>query len=255
MMRRKMLSALVGTVLVAVAAATAETEATEQDSIPLPEVDVPRWTSAAPTIDGRLDEPGWAHAVAVEQFVAPWHQEGQIETTVARLAWDDVALYVAFEAQDRHVSATQSKRDDPVSRDDCVEVFFAPDPAQETVYFNYEFNALGTILDRSPRDKRSSDWDADSLQVGISIQGTLNDSTDTDNGWTAEIRIPFADLAPFAPRIPPAVGDRWRLNLYRIQDASNRQYLTWSNTLTERPQFHAPTRFGVVRFAGAPASH
>ena len=44
----------------------------------------------------------------------------------------------------------------------------------------------------------------------------------------------------------------WRLNLYRTGGAVNLQYITWSNTLTPKPQFHVPERFGVVHFDRRP---
>lgn len=220
----------------------------------VPVVDVPRVPVAvsAPAIDGVLGDSAWAAAAIVDSFAFPWWEAGEKQPTVARLTWDEEALYVAFEAEDRNVSAVQSQRDDPVSRDDCVEVFFAPDSADVSLYFNFEFNALGTILDRSPRRGRSSAWNAAGVQVAITVRGTLNDSTDVDHGWIAEIAIPFADIAPYAPHLPPALGDAWRLNLYRIDDRSNRQYSLWSDTRRPRPQFHAPERFGVVRFVGPP---
>ena len=64
--------------------------------------------------------------------------------------------------------------------------------------------------------------------------------------------FPFAVFAPYAPSLPPTAGDVWRLNLYRTGGAINLQYITWSNTLTPKPQFHAPERFGVVHFDSRP---
>jgi hypothetical protein len=66
------------------------------------------------------------------------------------MLWDEKNLYVSFVPRDKHVSSILTERDDPVSRDDAVEVFVAPDTADVRQYFNFEFNALGTILDRSP---------------------------------------------------------------------------------------------------------
>ena len=218
----------------------------------VPVLDVPRIPAlaAAPVIDGVLSDSAWVAAATVDSFGFPWWESGEKQPTVARVTWNADALYVAFESRDRNVSAVQANRDDPVSRDDCVEVFFAPDSADVASYFNFEFNALGTILDRSPREGRSGSWNASGVQVAITVQGTLNDSTDVDRGWIAEIAIPFADIAPYAPRLPPAADDAWRLNLYRIDDRSNRQYSLWSDTRTPKPQFHAPGRFGIVRFIG-----
>lgn len=219
----------------------------------LPVIDVPHLspTVSAPVIDGVLEDAAWNSAATVNSFTFPWWESGRKPHTIAQVTWDDRALFVAFKSQDRNVSARQAQRDDPVSRDDCVEVFFAPDSADVATYFNFEFNALGTILDRSPRDGRSGAWNAAGVEVAITVQGTLNDSTDVDQGWTAEIAIPFSDIAPYAPHLPPLPGDAWRLNLYRINDQSNRQYSLWSPTLTPKPQFHAPERFGIIRFVPA----
>ena len=118
-------------------------------------------------VDGHLDEPSWEAAEVIEQFAFPWWTEGAKDRTEARLLWDDVHLYVAFTAHDPHISATLTERDSPVSRDDCVEVFIAPDTSQVTNYFNFEFNALGTILDRSPHADRSSAWNGEGVQVAI----------------------------------------------------------------------------------------
>jgi len=201
------------------------------------------------TIDGVLDEASWRDARPVRPFIFPWHESGEQEPTEARLLWDDRFLYVSFVASDQHISATLRNRDAAVSRDDAVEVFVAPDTANVDDYFNFEFNALGTILDRSPRDGRSSSWNAPGVEVAITIEGTLNDDSDTDDRWTTEIAIPFASFEEYAPRLPPAAGDEWRLNLYRIGGKTNPQFSVWSDTQTEKPQYHVPSRFGLVRFS------
>lgn len=222
----------------------------------LDSLDVPRYVierAATPiVIDGVLDpsEP-WSAATTIDSFQFPWWKQGAREATTARMLWDDAYLYVAFEAMDAHISAYLTGRDSPVSRDDAVEVFFACDPADVSIYFNFEFNAIGTILDRSPDDNRSGKWNSEGVLVGIKIDGTLNDSTDTDHRWTTEIAIPFADLVPWAPRLPPGDGDHWRLNLYRIGGEVNPQYSLWSNTRTQKPQYHKPDRFGLVRFSSS----
>ena len=188
----------------------------------------------------------------IDEFGYPWWQGGQKERTEARMLWNDDGLYVAFVAWDHHVTAVHTERDAPVSRDDCVEVFIAPDTSDVSIYYNFEFNALGTILDRSPRDKRSSAWNADGVQVAVTIDGTLNENADADSLWTTEIAIPFDAFEGFAP--PPTSGTVWRLNLYRTGGAVNLQYMTWSNTKADRPNFHAPQRFGAVYFSDEPTT-
>ena len=203
-------------------------------------------------IDGILNEPAWQSAPVIKEFSYPWFTNGQKELTEARLIWDNNYLYVAFVAHDKFISAYNSERDSPVSQDDCVEVFIAPDTTNIQNYFNYEFNALCTVLDRAPYNNRDGKWNSNNLKVTIKIRGTLNDHSDIDTLWTTEVAIPLQDFKEFAPNIPPKGGDRWRLNLYRTGGEINLQYSTWSATLRPKPQFHAPERFGIVEFSDKP---
>lgn len=247
----KSISRLVGTILlVSLVSPQIHAPADAQTAGDLPSHLIDRATQRI-TIDGILDETDWQRAAPVNRFLFPWWEAGEQETTQARLLWDDEALYVSFVAQDRHIWATYTNRDDPVSRDDAVEVFIAPDPSQVFNYYNFEFNAIGTILDRSPLDGRSSNWNADGVAVAVTIDGTLNDDDDTDIGWTTEIAIPFSSFEGYAVNLPPVPGDEWRLNLYRIGGRTNPQFSVWSATLTDRPQYHVPSRFGLVRFSEA----
>jgi len=216
--------------------------------LPLPHYAIER-TEGPIAVDGFLREAAWDRAQRIDNFSYPWFKEGFPEQTVARLLWDDERLYISFVAHDTHISAHYQQRDEPVSRDDCVEVFIAPEERQLHNYFNFEFNALGTILDRSPHSNRSSAWNAKNIKVAIRIDGTLNDHSDIDEQWITELSIPFTVFSGFASSLPPVAGDSWRLNLYRTGGEINLQYATWSDTHRPKPQFHAPDRFGVVHFA------
>ena len=218
------------------------------DQPPLPTYTIKRATGKI-VIDGVLKERDWKAAKSVGDFVFPWWKEGKKEQTIAKLLWDDENLYVAFQCEDAHIWAVHTQRDDPVSRDDCAEVFFAPDPSDVRTYFNFEFNVLGTLLDRAPYNNRSSKWNAEGLQVACVIDGTLNDDSDEDRGWVMEIALPFRNLVDFAPHTPPRNGDTWRLNLNRCGGKTDLQYSQWSSSATEKAQFHVPERFGIVRFS------
>ena len=60
--------------------------------------------------------------------------------------------------------------------------------------------------------------------------------------WRAEARIPLAELGP-----KPGNGTRWRINLYRA-DQANRAWLAFNPTL--QSTFHVPERFGWLEFTG-----
>jgi hypothetical protein len=67
------------------------------ESVPI--VRVPRAT-APRSIDGHLDTTEWQGAVSAGLFVDNLTGADNHGSTLARLLWDDDALYVAFEAED-----------------------------------------------------------------------------------------------------------------------------------------------------------
>ena len=219
--------------------------------------DLPRYTitkvKTAPVIDGRLDEASWKNARSVGAFRFPWYEQGKPEQTDARILWDDQNLYVSFRCQDAHIWAVHTKHEEPVFKDDCVEVFTSPNPAHPQKYFNIEMNVRRAWLDRyqpqGPGTKSPMNWNAVGLKIGTTVQGTLNDDSDTDRSWILEAAIPFANFAKVAKHIPPHEGDVWRMNLNRLGGQTNPQYSQWSPGKTKTPQFHAPRYFGRVVFS------
>ena len=218
----------------------------------LPEYTIYR-TGTPIVIDGRLDEPAWVAAPDVGAFVFPWYQGGRKELTVTKLLWDDENLYVLFLCEDAHIWAQQTERDSPVCRDDCVEVFAAPDPDRPHNYFNIEMNVLGIFLDQhhpnGPKSREEIEWDGEGIRIATSIVGTLNDDNDVDEHWILEAAIPFRNFQPVAKNTPPEPGDVWRLGLNRLGGKTNPQFSQWSASRTPRPQFHAPDDFGRVTFS------
>ena len=56
------------------------------------------------------------------------------------------------------------------------------------------------------------------LETAVSLQGSLNDPLSKDEGWSAEISIPWGSLAPLANgrSLPPKNGDSWKFFLGRF---------------------------------------
>jgi hypothetical protein len=96
------------------------------------------------------------------------------------------------------------------------------------------------------------------LRYEVHIDGTLNDPSDTDTGWSVELALPWTDLAQFnSNQTPPAPGDEWRMNLMRIEwnhevadgeyrKGEEQDFWVWS------PQYvvdmHKPEQWGVLEF-------
>lgn len=221
------------------------------------EIDLRRYhapRAAGPiSIDGRLDEPAWAAAPVTAPFMrsdGKWR--GHLDS-VARLVWDDEALYVAFIAADRDLHSPFSERDDALYTRDVVEVFLDPG-GDGRDYYELEVSPRGVLFDAlfaSHRHDlpRSRAWDGAGIEAAAHAIGTIDDDSDglRDIGWSAELRIPFAAIR-HAARSPPQEGDEWRMNLFRIDaHAEGGHYTAWTPPL--RGDFHALDRFGTLVFA------
>lgn len=64
-----------------------------------------------------------------------------------------------------------------------------------------------------------TNYDLPGLQTAVQVDGTLNDNSDIDKGWSLEIAIPWSGLALLANgrTIPPTNGDIWTMFLGRFQ--------------------------------------
>lgn len=248
-------------------------------------------------VDGRLDKPAWREAPRSRRFVdLVTGVPGFLDTRMAAL-WDDEFLYVAFWASEPNVRAGLAERDSLVWTENDLEVFIGGEDcyyefeinALGTVYEVFyiwqdalkkgsrfdlpEFDlrerrvdVLGGFQDamrygRHPRGARWAflDWDLPGLRTAVQVRGTLNDPSDVDEGWTAEIAFPWSGMKRLAGRrpLPPRDGDVWRLDFSRFE-------LLESSGLTVEPHpgwalnkhgvydSHVPECFSFVHFSSAP---
>jgi hypothetical protein len=200
------------------------------------------------TVDGKLDEEAWKDAAASGPMKAPASGGKMLPVTSFRLMWDDENLYVGYDAPDDHLHCTHTKRDEPIYEQDAVEVFLDPDGDGKN-YYEFQVCPAGTIFDSflPAYRKNQNEWNA-GLQAKVVIDGTLNNKDDVDKGFTAEFAIPFKDLEN-APSSPPKVGDSWKANFFRLDDAKGgKKAWAWSPPMNN--DFHNLKKFGVIEFAG-----
>ncbi len=217
-----------------------------------PELDISHYTvkrTLGPIhIDGVFDEPSWNAAASTGPFSLNEGNGLPAEKTIAKMLWDDQNLYFAFQCEDTDIFATMRIRDQHLWEEEVVEVFIDPDGDQAN-YIELEINPLNTFLDLFvlkpivPIPYESYNIPA---KWAVKVNGTINNSRDTDKGWNVELSVPLQE-AVTAPHTPPHDGDRWRLNLYRIERKPKEEYSAWSPTLN--PSYHTPARFGEITFS------
>ncbi len=207
-------------------------------------------------IDGILDEKDWETAQAVGDFVFPWLKEGEKEQTEVKILWDDTFLYVSFKCQDKHVWAEYFDTNSNTCLDDCVEIFWDPNPEDPRRKYNmFEMNCVGNVLSVYVGSGESIKQRVSRIMVphiAQSIQGTLNNDDDIDTGWILEIAIRFSDYPELFKKALPVNGDYWRVGLNRCGGKTNQQYSQWSPTQSDNPNFHAPEDFGKIIFSDKP---
>ena len=198
-------------------------------------------------INGRLDEAAWKDAPFVGDFVTNRDGARSKLTTEAKVVYDDKFIYFAFRAVDQNIWSTFKQRDQHLWLEEVVEVFLQADPAIPN-YIELEVNPLNTMLDIYLVDTRKplryESWNSEQLQWSVKVDGTI-DGKDGDHEWTCEIALPFDDIAT-APNRPPRSGDRWRMNLFRVDRRPEVAELAWSPTLQD--DFHILRRFGELVF-------
>lgn len=201
------------------------------------------------TIDGVLDEPVWRDAEVVELVVADTGEPPR-QATQARLLWDDEYLYAAFQCIDDDIWGITTERDQDIYNQEVVELFLDAD-CDGHGYVEIEVSPLNAVLDlfmlwRDDRQRGLWDWVSEGLQTAVVVDGDPTQRGTPDRAWTVEIAVPMSDFFT-APYLPPQSGDRWRMNLYRIDRGIERdEYSAWSPP--GRLNFHTPSRFGILEF-------
>jgi Carbohydrate family 9 binding domain-like len=204
---------------------------------------------SAITIDGELAEPAWDKAAVTPPFVRSMDGQRATAATEARLLWDDLNLYVAFQCEDTNVSGRFFKDDEQLYTSNVVEIFVNPS-GDSSRYDEIEVAPTNALFDASftggPRKGMELAWSSHARHA-VHVDGTLNDSRDVDRGWTVELAIPFASLTGMdKPR--PQRGDRWKFNLYRLRQGPGQPGEGQAFSPPMRGDFHALDRFATMRF-------
>lgn len=244
--------------LLLAAAAPVLSERVQDPPAQVPETVIPR--AAGPiVVDGDPGDAAWRQAPPLE-FVFPWDDVsgGGAQSTVARMLYDDDALYLLYECVDPYLDAEVTEHDGPVYEEDAVEIFVTPNPADVSAYFGYEMNIRGVWLDylafgggEHGTESIHFEWQAEGVLMGTSHDGTLNDHSDTDTGWVLEMAIPFDNFRHLGGRVPPEPGDEWRLNLNRTKGYEG-QFSMWSDSHADEASFHHSAFFGRAFFGRRP---
>ena len=154
-----------------------------------------RPTSVAPVIDGVLDDVCWQNAPVISDFtqVDPVQGAAPTERTEVRVLYDQDHIYFAVRCYDREphrIVATKMQHDTDLESDDTIALTFDTFGRKRSGYF-FRMNAANARQEAlvGAGGELKIEWDT--IWYGRSGRD--------DQGWTAEISIPFKSIS-FDPK-------------------------------------------------------
>ncbi len=210
-------------------------------TVPVPAATAAR-RSGPIVLDGKLDDAAWAQAQPITDFKQIDPDEGQpaSQRTEVRFLYDDDALYIGARMWD--TQGAKGIRTRLVRRDATFD----------SDYFEIVIDGYHDHLGRAFFDINPSGAKGDQIGVGTSCCDASWDpvweavTRIDDQGWTAEIRIPFSQL-----RFSRDSVQTWGLQVRRFIKRRDEQdqWAFWRKNETG-----GPSRFGHLEGIHIPAS-
>lgn len=145
--------------------------------------------------------------------------------------------------------AEKTESNQRVYEDSCVEFFVMP--ADDWIYYNFEFNAIGTCLLGSGTGRENRIGADPEIISRIRRKSSAGEKPVKERkgkfSWTITIAIPLN--AFFRHQVDDLKGKILRANFFKCGDKlSVPHFLTWNPVGTEKPDFHQPEYFGSIKF-------
>ncbi len=163
---------------------------------------------------------------------------------------DGPNLYLEYYVTENQVRAVNTEFNSPVWEDSCVEFFFSL-KGDEDHYYNFEFNAIGTVLGAYGPGRHERSWLAPEILSGIGTLPSLGREPfgvkEGKTSWSLRVIIPAVALV--FSKIGSFTGVDGYANFYKCGDKLKEpHYLSWNPVMTDRPDFHTPRYFRHLSF-------
>lgn len=196
-------------------------------------------------ISARLDELGEGHAIGTVN----WKEFSYKPDVRFNIAWGEHEIYIKYYVRESNVKAEKSKTNEMVCEDSCVEFFVSP--SDDGLYYNLEFNPIGTALMGSGHGRHDSARADTGIVDGIRRLTSMGNEPfgekTGDIQWSITLAIPLETF--FHHKIGSLKGKSLRANFYKCGDKlSNPHFVTWNPVGTEKPDYHRPEHFGILKF-------
>lgn len=181
--------------------------------------------------------------------VTSWKEYDYKPEVKFSIAHNDKEIYLKYFVREKYLRALNTKSNSSVWEDSCVEFFVSP--ADDGIYYNFEFNCIGTGLIGSGTSRSDHAFLNTRLMDKIRRFPTLESGPfkekKGDFYWELTITIPVEVFIKHDIRT--LGGRKFRANFYKCGDKlTEPHFLSWKKIETEKPDFHRPEYFGVIVF-------
>lgn len=185
--------------------------------------------------------PDWSTVPALQ--INELHHTPQVDIRAqAQVCYDDEALYIHMEAEEKDVRATYNGLLDEVCEDSCLEFFFSPIPGDKR-YFNIEMNPNGAMYFGFGSNCENL---VRLIPEEPAIKPVINR---TEKGWNVTYAFPFEFVRRFFPEFAPAPGGFIRANCYKCGEKTDpKHFMCWCPVVVRPHAFHNPEVFGTMYF-------
>jgi len=162
---------------------------------------------------------------------------------------DGSSIYLYYQVEEPQVRAVNTEFNSSVWEDSCVEFFltFGGDDG----YYNFEINAIGTVLGAFGKDRNKRFHLPDSLLSQIEATPSLGkepiEILDKPTTWDMQLILPLETF--HFTKIKTLSGVDAHANFYKCGDKLKEpHFLSWKPVLCSKPDFHTPRYFGQLSF-------
>jgi hypothetical protein len=191
--------------------------------------------------------PYFAEGIKIDGDLSDWPKgdvvqfkgKDTLHKATVRTGWDGNFFYVAYSIPDNDLRAFQQEQDHKaLYLDDMAELLIDAENDKDSCWDEddivYHVNLFGVKKDDRGTSECKSDatWNGNA-SIAVKLNGTLNDSTDTDQGYVVELAIPWTEL-----RLKPEKGLKFGINFAACDnDGKGSQLFDWAGAMPYRSPY------------------
>lgn len=187
--------------------------------------------TAAPKLDGTLDDPAWQKVKFQSGFVDKDEYAGLAETGVKAL-YDDQALYLGFVCADKDIKARKASEAFSWA-DDALVMFLQPDE-KTPVYYQLGFNTTGLQFHQKVVGGERNYAPLPGWKPAVVVG---------DKTWTAAVVLPYATFG-----LSGKGNTVWRANFHRVFRNKEIEHSSWNFPGRRHNAWHDTDNFGRLEF-------